>query len=135
VAVKRAVYLYFSKSRHSRPAAWGGKPVALVNFSTQQYINLVARRHFELFGAAEVFAFAASLIGAGLGGPPEEAEVPIAFARKPAVSSRDLIFSRASLSQHLLGVLPRVALWAEWRFCPLFWALRLFEPNLLGTHH
>ncbi len=46
----------------------GGKPVALVNFSTQQYINLVARRQFELFGAAEVFAFAALLIGAGLGG-------------------------------------------------------------------
>jgi hypothetical protein len=46
----------------------GGKPVALVNFSTKQYINLVARRNFEFFGASEAFAFAALLIGAGLAG-------------------------------------------------------------------
>jgi hypothetical protein len=45
-----------------------GRPLALVNFSTQQYINLVARRLFELFGAIEMFTFAALLIGAGLGG-------------------------------------------------------------------
>jgi hypothetical protein len=45
-----------------------GRPLALVNFSTQQYINLVTRRQFELFGAIEMFAFAALLIGAGLGG-------------------------------------------------------------------
>src|SRR5881397_3333520 len=45
-----------------------GKPLALVNFSTQQYVNLVSRRQFELFGAIETFAFAALLIGAGLGG-------------------------------------------------------------------
>ena len=45
-----------------------GKPLALVNFSTQQYVNLVTRRQFELFGAMEMFAFAAVLIGAGLGG-------------------------------------------------------------------
>lgn len=46
----------------------GGKPLALVNFSTQQYVNLVARRQFWLFGASEAFAFAALLIGAGLAG-------------------------------------------------------------------
>jgi len=45
-----------------------GRPLALVNFSTQQYVNLVARRQFELFGAAEAFAFSALLIGAGLAG-------------------------------------------------------------------
>lgn len=45
-----------------------GRPLALVNFSTQQYINLVTRRQFELFGAIEMFAFAALLIAAGLGG-------------------------------------------------------------------
>ena len=45
-----------------------GRPLALVNFSTQQYINLVTRRRFELFGAVELFAFAALLIGAGLAG-------------------------------------------------------------------
>jgi len=45
-----------------------GRPLALVNFSTQQYVNLVGRRQFELFGAIEIFAFAALLIGAGLGG-------------------------------------------------------------------
>jgi hypothetical protein len=45
-----------------------GRPLALVNFSTQQYINLVTRRQFELFGAVEMFAFAALLIAAGLGG-------------------------------------------------------------------
>jgi hypothetical protein len=42
------------------------KPLALVNFSTQQYVNLVSRRQFELFGATEMFAFAALLIGAGV---------------------------------------------------------------------
>ena len=46
----------------------GGRPLALVNFSTQQYVNLVTRRQFELFGAAEAFAFAALLVGAGLAG-------------------------------------------------------------------
>jgi hypothetical protein len=46
----------------------GGKPLAVVNFSTQQYVNLEARRHFELFGASEAFTFAALLIGAGLAG-------------------------------------------------------------------
>ena len=45
-----------------------GRPLALVNFSTQQYINLVMRRQFELFGAIEMFAFAALLIAAGLAG-------------------------------------------------------------------
>jgi hypothetical protein len=46
----------------------GGRPVALINFSTEQYINLVAPRQFELFGAAEAFAFATLLIAAGLAG-------------------------------------------------------------------
>ncbi len=46
----------------------GGKPFAVVNFSAQQYVNLVARQQFELFGALETFAFAALLIGAGLAG-------------------------------------------------------------------
>lgn len=45
-----------------------GRPLALVNFSTQQYINLLTRRQFELFGAVEMFAFAAFLVPAGLGG-------------------------------------------------------------------
>ena len=45
-----------------------GKPLALLNFSTQQYVNLVSRRQFQLFGATEAFAFAALLIVAGLGG-------------------------------------------------------------------
>src|SRR3982074_2675455 len=63
----------------------GGKPVALVNFSTQQYINLVARRHFELFGAAEVFAFAALLIGAARVAPPDLSHWPL--ARHPMARS------------------------------------------------
>ena len=45
-----------------------GKPLALVNFSTQQYVNLVTRRQFELFGATEAFALATLLIAAGLTG-------------------------------------------------------------------
>jgi hypothetical protein len=45
-----------------------GRPLALVNFSTRQYVNLVKRRQFELLGAIEMFAFAALLVGAGLGG-------------------------------------------------------------------
>ena len=40
----------------------GGRPLAIVNFSTEQYLNLVTPRHFELFGAAEAFAFAALLV-------------------------------------------------------------------------
>jgi hypothetical protein len=43
----------------------GVRPVALINFSTEQYVNLVALNQFELFGAAEAFAFAALLIVAG----------------------------------------------------------------------
>jgi hypothetical protein len=45
------------------------RPVALINFSTEQYVNLVALNQFELFGAAEAFAFAALLIGAGFTAP------------------------------------------------------------------
>jgi hypothetical protein len=29
------------------------RPVAFINFSTEQYVNLVALNQFELFGAAE----------------------------------------------------------------------------------
>ena len=47
----------------------GGRPVALINFSTEQYVNLVTPRQFELFGATEAFGFAALLIWAGLAGP------------------------------------------------------------------
>ncbi len=47
----------------------GGRPVALINFSTEQYVNLVALNQFELFGAAEAFAFAAMLIVAGFTAP------------------------------------------------------------------
>src|ERR1700693_3675905 len=45
------------------------RPVALINFSTEQYVNLVALNQFELFGAAEAFAFAALLIVAGFTAP------------------------------------------------------------------
>ena len=45
------------------------RPVALINFSTEQYLNLVALNQFELFGAAEAFAFAALLIAAGFTAP------------------------------------------------------------------
>jgi hypothetical protein len=45
-----------------------GRPLALVNFSTEQYVNLVTPRQFELFGAAEAFGFAGLLIAAGLAG-------------------------------------------------------------------
>jgi hypothetical protein len=47
----------------------GTRPVALINFSTEQYLNLVALNQFELFGAAEAFTFAALLIVAGLTAP------------------------------------------------------------------
>lgn len=46
----------------------GGRPLAIVNFSTEQYVNLVTPRQFELFGATEAFAFAALLVAAGLTG-------------------------------------------------------------------
>jgi hypothetical protein len=46
----------------------GGRPLALINFSAEQYINLVSPRQFELFGAAEAFAFAGLLVAAGLAG-------------------------------------------------------------------
>lgn len=46
----------------------GGRPLALINFSAEQYVNLVAPHQFELFGAAEAFAFAAMLVVAGLVG-------------------------------------------------------------------
>jgi hypothetical protein len=46
----------------------GGRPLALINFSTEQYVNLVTPRLFELFGALEAFAFATMLIGASLTG-------------------------------------------------------------------
>jgi hypothetical protein len=42
------------------------RPLAVVNYSTEQYVNLVTPRQFELFGAAEAFGFAALLVGAGL---------------------------------------------------------------------
>jgi hypothetical protein len=45
-----------------------GRPVAIINFSTEQYVNLVTPHYFELFGAPEAFAFAALLVGAGLTG-------------------------------------------------------------------
>jgi len=47
----------------------GDRPVALINFSTDQCINLVALKQFELFGAAEAFAFAALLVAAGFTAP------------------------------------------------------------------
>jgi hypothetical protein len=47
----------------------GARPAALINFSTEQYVNLVALNQFELFGAAEAFAFAALLIVAGFTAP------------------------------------------------------------------
>jgi hypothetical protein len=47
----------------------GARPVALVNFSTEQHVNLVALNQFELFGAAEAFAFAAMLVVAGFTAP------------------------------------------------------------------
>jgi hypothetical protein len=47
----------------------GARPVALINFSTEQYLNLVSFNQFELFGAAEAFTFAALLIVAGLTAP------------------------------------------------------------------
>jgi hypothetical protein len=46
----------------------GGRPLALINFSAEQYVNLVSPRQFELFGAAEAFAFAGLLVAAGLAG-------------------------------------------------------------------
>ena len=50
-----------------------------------------------------------------------EAEIPLAFARKPAVSSRDLIFSRASLSRHRRRAAQgRASLGRDGDFCPLF---------------
>ena len=48
---------------------WGRRPLAVINFSTEQYVNLVSPRQFELFSAAEAFGFAALLIAAGLTGP------------------------------------------------------------------
>jgi len=47
----------------------GGRPLALINFSTEQYVNLVTPRQFELFGATEAFTFAALLVAAGLTAP------------------------------------------------------------------
>ena len=44
------------------------RPLAVINYSTEQYVNLVTPRQFEIFGAAEVFGFAALLVGAGLTG-------------------------------------------------------------------
>jgi|SRR5579862_5131377 len=46
----------------------GGRPLAIVNFSTEQYVNLLKPRDFELFGAFEAFAFAGLLIIAGSNG-------------------------------------------------------------------
>lgn len=46
----------------------GDEPVAFINFSTEQYVNLVTRRQFAVFGPVEAFAFAALLVGAGLSG-------------------------------------------------------------------
>lgn len=46
-----------------------GRPVALINFSTEQYVNLVALNQIELFSATEVFGFAALLIAAGFTAP------------------------------------------------------------------
>jgi len=45
-----------------------GRPVAFVNFSTEQYVNLVTPHDFELFGATEALAFAALLVAVGLTG-------------------------------------------------------------------
>jgi len=45
------------------------RPLAIVNFSTEQYVNLVTPSDFELFNVAEAFAFAVLLVGAGLTGP------------------------------------------------------------------
>ena len=45
-----------------------GKPLAIVNFSTEQYLNLIKPRDFELFGATEALVFAALLVAAGLTG-------------------------------------------------------------------
>jgi hypothetical protein len=45
-----------------------GRPLALINFSAELYVNLVSPGQFELFGAAEAFAFAGVLIAAGFAG-------------------------------------------------------------------
>jgi len=45
-----------------------GRPLALINFSAELSVNLVRPGQFELFGAAEAFAFAGLLIAAGLAG-------------------------------------------------------------------
>jgi hypothetical protein len=45
------------------------RPVALINFSTRQSVNLVKLKQFELFGATEAFAFAALLVAAGFTAP------------------------------------------------------------------
>lgn len=62
-----------------------GRPLALVNFSTQQYVNLVSRRQFELFGAIETFAFAGLLIGGGLGGASSLVTLAVGAAAYSAV--------------------------------------------------
>jgi hypothetical protein len=48
--------------------AGAGRPLAIVNFSTEQYVTLVKPCDFELFSAADAFAFAVLLIAAGLSG-------------------------------------------------------------------
>jgi hypothetical protein len=45
------------------------RPVAIINLSTEEYVNLVTSRDFELFEAAEAFAFATLLLCAGLIAP------------------------------------------------------------------
>ena len=45
-----------------------GRPLALINFTAELYVNLVTPRQFELFSAAEAFVFAGLLIAAGLAG-------------------------------------------------------------------
>jgi hypothetical protein len=46
-----------------------GRPVAIINFSAEQYVNFVRPRDFELFGATEAFVFAALLVGGSWSGP------------------------------------------------------------------
>jgi len=58
----------------------GGRPLALINFSAEQYVNLVSLRQFELFGAVEAFAFAGLLVVAGLAGANAIVALAIAAA-------------------------------------------------------
>ena len=56
----------------------GGRPLAIINFSTEQYLNLVTPSDFDLVEATEVFVFAALLVGVGVIGLAGLASLAIA---------------------------------------------------------